>query len=261
MNNFITYSGWLISLVSIFVSLLLYYRGKAQKRLELRQVSVSSIGFPTNSDEYKIQLLGKNVGHTLTRAHFKLRNRGNAGIEKSDIRTDAKVEFDVSEGELLGAYIAARGSEEPPSTIKIEASGNSIVMTWDYIDPKEEFQIVAYFSGAYKGAKLKGHFKNGMAIANTILGSPNQLVSLVIFISIFILYPVACSTLSIWLENQTFFRGWVSPARNLLSLKVSASLCGSLGVLLLGAVVLFGSAGATRAYPVIKRWISSSTPS
>jgi len=196
MSNFVTYSGWAFSLLSIILSIFLYSRAKLIKRLELRQLKVSTISFPTNAQDYALVLKGKTIGDKLTRIELSLRNRGNTGIEKSDVRTEPTIEVEIENGELLSAYLAANGGEKPAGKIDLTQSGNNIRISLEYIDPKENHEIVLYTSGTYKSSKLKGHFKSGVAIRNCVEKELSDALGISLMVLIFLIMPWASGVIS-----------------------------------------------------------------
>ena len=190
MTSFITYSGWLLSALGIGLSIVLYRRGRLVKRLELRQLVSACIEFPGNVEPYHIVFNGNKISDTITRIQFSLRNTGNTGIERGDLRGDATIDVEITNGEILGAYIGTGTSNEvPKDALKLRQDRSSIVLDWDYIDPSDNFPIVMYCSGKYKGAKLRGKFKSRL-IAKTAIGPKRTKFRLILYPTILVFMPV-----------------------------------------------------------------------
>lgn len=113
LNQFILYSGWLIGVLGLGLTLILYRRSRLVKRLELRQLSTSTIKFPADPQDHQILFDGKSVGQSITCIQCSLRNTGNTGLDKSDLRMgDASIEIETNSGEIVGAFIES-GKIEP----------------------------------------------------------------------------------------------------------------------------------------------------
>lgn len=259
MDSFIQYSGWLFSVLSIALSIVLYRRARAIKRLELHQKAVNSVIFPTNLDAYKVQLNGKDAGGRLTQTHFVLRNRGNTGIEKTDARGPVKIDFELTDGEILGAYVGGGGNaDKPPSRLNLLQTGASIILDWDYIDPKDEFQVIAYTSGTFRSAKLRGHFKSGVLVSNTAASSTQAAAGVAVLLGVFVVYPTIAAYISAELFQVMPLRIWSAHWLPPVRIELIVAIAGSLIAMAIGFVAGSCVAAISKWLPMLRRWISKS---
>jgi hypothetical protein len=184
-------SGWLATIFSIGLSIYLYRRSRLLKRIDLIPESIDEIGFPQNVEAMQISFNGASIGTALTRAQFTLKNSGNTGVEKTDIRDSASIDVEISNGRILGAYIGAGvANEVPKNALSMTYEESKVILDCNYIDPGDSFPIVIYSTGKFKGAKLRGKFKAGVVVKTKIKPKVKLYVRIIMWPTLLLILPL-----------------------------------------------------------------------
>ncbi len=147
-----------LSIVSIAVSIYLFFKAKEFREISIRLVAVTKV-YDSSSTSRKLSVLDSNkdpVTNDVYVASYQLWNSGTLPIEPSDLRRAFSMSF-VGDARLLDWSIPYSVSDSDVCRFRLEASDTNssphfLTLKWQHFDPQRGCQIQFLYAGSARSA-------------------------------------------------------------------------------------------------------------
>ena len=195
-KNPVTLIGWALAVLSIGISILLYFQGKERRELSLRFVAVTKV-YDSSSTSRKLSVLDsekRRVTNDVYSVSYQVWNSGSLSLEPADIRRPFKMQL-VGDARLLDWTIEYCVADPDVCGFRFEAndtnpSPSSVNLKWLHCDPQHGCQIQFLYTGTSSGALyFESPFSGNGEVVDANRGvRTKQVTSIVMGVASFALY-------------------------------------------------------------------------
>ncbi len=195
-KNPVNLIGWVLAVLGIGISVLLYFKGKERRELSVRFVAVTKV-YDSSSTSRKLSVLDsedKRVTNDVYSVSYQVWNSGSLSIEPADIRRPFKMQL-VGDARLLDWTIEYCVADPDVCGFRFEAndtnpSPRSVTLKWLHCDPQHGCQVQFLYAGTAKGAlSFEQPFSgNGQVIDANRVVRTRQVTSIAVCVTSFVLF-------------------------------------------------------------------------
>lgn len=151
-HAWVVFSGWLLAVLGVVLSIVFYYRGKRVKKLSFMIKTFNLINNRLKKvEDIGVTYKGAKV-ENLSVSKFGIWNDGNETINGEDIAKNNRLRIETLEGiQILGYEISLLSNESNGIKLDpdydIDYAISSIDVSFDYLDPNEAVVVQIYHTG------------------------------------------------------------------------------------------------------------------
>lgn len=147
-----------LGVVGILIAFVFYFRGRPRKQLCFQKFDYTIVDSNKSHLAAGLEILVNDIeAQNVTASRVILWNEGNCTIDGSNLLTRSPLRFEAQEGEIL--RVELEKVDRDVNNVSVRTIDKSAVISFDYLDERDGFQVLILHSGRPDNIKLTGDIR------------------------------------------------------------------------------------------------------